>query len=112
RDEPTAGLDPLQIKETLALLRELGEKHTVLLSTHILQEVEAVCERVIIINSGKIGLIQYLHEMESKAVIIVEARGPAEQVAGVLRGLQGVTKVVTLLGEEGMARLEVHTHES
>jgi ABC-2 type transport system ATP-binding protein len=111
-DEPTAGLDPLQIKETLALLRELGEKHTVLLSTHILQEVEAVCERVIIINSGRIGLIQYLDEMESRAVILVEVRGPTEQVSGALRGLNGVTKVNPLLGEEGLARLEVHTHEN
>src|SRR5438034_727616 len=45
-DEPTAGLDPQQIRETLALLRELGENHTILLSTHILTEVEAICERV------------------------------------------------------------------
>src|SRR2546421_5716521 len=54
-DEPTSGLDPIQIRETLALIRELGENHTILLSTHILSEVEAVCERVIIIHSGRIG---------------------------------------------------------
>ncbi|HMF20217.1 MAG TPA: ATP-binding cassette domain-containing protein, partial [Gemmataceae bacterium] len=45
-DEPTAGLDPIQIRETLALIKHLGESHTILLSTHILSEVEAVCERV------------------------------------------------------------------
>ena len=45
-DEPTSGLDPIQIRETLALIKELGEQHTVLLSTHILPEVENVCERV------------------------------------------------------------------
>ena len=111
-DEPTAGLDPLQIKETLALLRELGEKHTVLLSTHILQEVEAVCERVIIINSGRIGLVQYLDEMEAKAVILVDVRGPSDQVASALRGLPGVTQVTQLQGDDGVARLEVHTHEN
>jgi len=55
-DEPTAGLDPQQIRETLALLKELGENHTILLSTHILSEVEAICERVIIISTGRIGL--------------------------------------------------------
>src|SRR5205085_1603078 len=55
-DEPTAGLDPLQIRDTLALIRDLGSSHTILLSTHILSEVEAICGRVIIINSGRIGL--------------------------------------------------------
>src|SRR5438093_128146 len=79
-DEPTSGLDPLQIRETLALIKELGEKHTVLLSTHILSEVEAICERVIIINAGRVGLSQTLDEIESQAVIMVEARGPADQI--------------------------------
>src|SRR5262245_63168831 len=67
-DEPTAGLDPLQIRETLALIKELGQDHTILLSTHILSEVEAICERVIIINGGRIGLSQHLEELESQAV--------------------------------------------
>src|SRR6202012_471363 len=55
-DEPTAGLDPLQIREVRALIRELGDKHTVLLSTHIMSEVEAVCGRVIMIERGQIAL--------------------------------------------------------
>jgi ABC-2 type transport system ATP-binding protein len=54
-DEPTAGLDPGQIMETRKLIRELGEKHTLLLSTHILSEVEMTCERVIIINRGRLA---------------------------------------------------------
>jgi ABC-2 type transport system ATP-binding protein len=53
-DEPTAGLDPRQIGEVRTLIRELAGEHTVLLSTHILQEVTATCERVIIINQGKV----------------------------------------------------------
>ena len=55
-DEPTAGLDPAQIRETRALIRELGEEHTVLLSTHILSEVERTCDRVIMINKGAVAL--------------------------------------------------------
>src|SRR5947209_10814 len=51
-DEPTSGLDPLQIRETLATIKELAGTHTVLLSTHILPEVEAICDRVMIINQG------------------------------------------------------------
>ena len=53
-DEPTAGLDPTQIRETRKLIRELGTQHTMLLSTHILSEVEMACDSVIIINQGKV----------------------------------------------------------
>src|SRR5438309_5439088 len=55
-DEPTAGLDPAQIRETRHLIRELGREHTVLLSTHILSEVEATCDRVIIIHRGRVAV--------------------------------------------------------
>jgi ABC-2 type transport system ATP-binding protein len=110
-DEPTAGLDPLQIRETLALIHALGESHTILLSTHILSEVEAVCERVIMINAGRIALSRSLEELETAAVILVEVRAPAEQAAGVLRGVPGVARVVTAPAEDGVSRFEVHTHE-
>ncbi|HYH63322.1 MAG TPA: ATP-binding cassette domain-containing protein, partial [Urbifossiella sp.] len=54
-DEPTSGLDPIQIAQTLEMIKDLGGRHTVLLSTHILSEVEKVCERVIIINKGRVN---------------------------------------------------------
>jgi len=111
-DEPTAGMDPKQIRVTLSLIRELGEQHTVLFSHHILSEVEEVCERVIIINSGKIELVQSLDELESQAMILLEVRGPTEQVASSLRGLIGVTKVDPLVTEDGVARFEVHTQDN
>jgi len=91
-DEPTAGLDPIQIRETLALIQELGENHTILLSTHILSEVEAVCERVIIINSGRIGASKSLDDLEAQSVILLEVRGPAEQVAATLLALPASCK--------------------
>src|SRR5207249_913554 len=85
-DEPTAGLDPLQIRETLQTIRELSGDHTVLLSTHILSEVEAVCGRVIIISKGRIGLDKPLAELgDETSVILLEARGPADKVADTLR---------------------------
>lgn len=93
-DEPTVGLDPLQIRETLSLIRLLGEEHTIVLSTHILAEVEAICRRVIIINSGRIGLDRKLAELSTEAAFIVlEVRGPAEQVTNVLRTTEGVDEV-------------------
>lgn len=66
-DEPTAGLDPAQIRETRGLIRELGDEHTVILSTHILSEVERTCDRVIIINRGQVALDRSLKGGESAA---------------------------------------------
>jgi ABC-2 type transport system ATP-binding protein len=112
-DEPTAGLDPLQIRETLALIKELGQAHTVLLSTHILSEVEAICERVIIIISGQLGLSKTLAELESQAVILLEVRGPEEQVAGAVRGMTDVTQVIVRKAPEGgLCSLEAHTRDN
>jgi ABC-2 type transport system ATP-binding protein len=109
-DEPTAGLDPLQIRETLALIKELGEKHTIMLSTHILSEVEAVCTRVIIINAGRIGLAKRMSELATDAaVIVLEVRGPVDQVAGVLRATDGVEEVTRQPGGDGVAAFEIRT---
>jgi ABC-2 type transport system ATP-binding protein len=68
-DEPTSGLDPNQIIEIRSLIRELGKRKTVILSTHILQEVEAVCSEVLILNEGRIA-----------------AKGTSEEIAGTLKG--------------------------
>src|SRR5262249_34577132 len=69
-DEPTAGLDPLQIRETLHTIRDLAGQHTVLLSTHILSEVEAICNRVIIISRGRIGLDSPPHTLRDAPTIL------------------------------------------
>ena len=66
-DEPTSGLDPAQIRETRSLIRELGNEHTVLLSTHILSEVERTCDHVIIINKGQVALNRSLATGQVKA---------------------------------------------
>jgi ABC-2 type transport system ATP-binding protein len=110
-DEPTSGLDPQQIKESLTLIKELGERHTVLLSTHILPEVEAICDRVIIIARGRIGLSQTLEEIESEPAILIEVRGPADGVAAALRAVPNVVSVESLGGEDGVASFEVRTAE-
>ena len=65
-DEPTVGLDPKQITEIRNLIKELGKKHTVILSTHILSEVSQICEKVIIINKGKIIAIDTPENLEKK----------------------------------------------
>jgi ABC-2 type transport system ATP-binding protein len=65
-DEPTAGLDPAQIRESRSLIRELGRQHTILLSTHILPEVEMTCDRVIIINRGRLAASGMLDDMKGR----------------------------------------------
>jgi ABC-2 type transport system ATP-binding protein len=111
-DEPTVGLDPLQIRETLGLINGLGQQHTILLSTHILSEVEAVCRRVIIISAGRIGLDKKLSELGKDATaIVLEVRGPAEQVLHGLRTTEGVTHVAHQPLEDGLNAFEIRTHQ-
>ncbi len=65
-DEPTAGLDPLQIREVRDLLKELGQEHTVILSSHILSEISAVCDEVMIISAGRLVATGTPAELEKK----------------------------------------------
>jgi ABC-2 type transport system ATP-binding protein len=104
-DEPTVGLDPSQIRETRKLIKGLGGKHTILLSTHILPEVEAVCDRAIIIAGGKLVAQGTPDELRSsrkmQARVLVECRGPSEQVKNTLSHVSGVARVEMLDGENG-----------
>jgi ABC-2 type transport system ATP-binding protein len=71
-DEPTAGLDPGQIRETRKLIRELGQEHTILLSTHILSEVEVTCDQAIIINRGRVAAAGRLDDLRSQGQSLEE----------------------------------------
>jgi ABC-2 type transport system ATP-binding protein len=87
-DEPTVGLDPTQIIETRKLIRDLGGDHTVILSTHILPEVEAVCDEAVIISGGRIVASGSPDELRAsrrmQARVLIECRAPAEQVRNAL----------------------------
>jgi ABC-2 type transport system ATP-binding protein len=77
-DEPTSGLDPNQLVEIRELIRTIGKSKTVMLSTHIMQEVEAICDRVIIINKGQIVADNTAHELQmdqSHQTVYVEFEG-------------------------------------
>ena len=96
-DEPTIGIDPIQVAMTRQLIKDLGKKCTILLSTHILPEVSMVCKRVIIINHGQIvaeDRIENLSSLISGARRIrLEIQGPPQQVAERLRRIEGVLRV-------------------
>jgi ABC-2 type transport system ATP-binding protein len=99
-DEPTVGLDPTQIRETRKLIKDLGGDHTILLSTHILPEVEAVCDRAIVIAGGRVvaqGTPEELRTSRRMAArVLVECKGPAKEVESVLSRVSGVSRVELL----------------
>jgi ABC-2 type transport system ATP-binding protein len=101
-DEPTVGLDPTQIRETRKLIRDLGGQHTIMLSTHILPEVEAVCDRAIVISSGRIVAQGTPEELRSsrrmQARVLVECRGPSKEVEIALNRVSGVGHVELING--------------
>lgn len=96
-DEPTIGIDPIQVVETRNLIKDLGQEHTIILSSHILPEVSMVCQRVLIIHEGQImaedtpkNLAERLQGVERMEV---EIRGPEPQVTRAIQGVRGVLSV-------------------
>jgi len=96
-DEPTAGLDPKQIIETRQLIKELAGDHTIILSTHILPEVSQTCERVVIINKGKVVAIDTPDNLTSRlrgsVSMFVEVDANGQDAAAIISGVAGVTGV-------------------
>lgn len=106
-DEPTSGLDPNQIVEIRSLIKEIGREKTVILSTHILPEVQATCSRILIISGGKLvadGTPEALRARErgGRYRVVVESNGVAkEAIRDRLAGLAGVARCEILAAEEG-----------
>ncbi len=108
-DEPTIGLDPVQIRQVRQLIKDLGKRHTILLSSHILPEVEMTCNRVVIIHRGKIlasdtpeNLMKTLH---AGGRINIEVRGPGVEVQAKMRDVAGVDSVECKVGDDGFVRV-------
>jgi ABC-2 type transport system ATP-binding protein len=112
-DEPTTGLDPEQVADMRALIRSLRHERTVILSTHILSEVEATCDRVIIIHRGRVLALDTpanLHRrVRPTAQIYVEVRGPAAEVMLALRAVPGVCAVEESSHADGVVALTIST---
>ena len=110
-DEPTTGLDPSQIIEIRELIKQIGEERTVILSTHILPEVEATCSRVIIISEGRLiasGTPEELHSIAGgEDTLYVSIRGDAATVQAALESLGSVTGVTPIGGEGEFTRYVV-----
>ena len=106
-DEPTVGLDPKQIIEIRNLIRTLGKDHTVILSTHILQEVQAVCDRIIIINKGRIVANEKTENItravQANRRFTAKICGPSREVLAMLKSKAGITYVELIAERDGDA---------
>jgi ABC-2 type transport system ATP-binding protein len=108
-DEPTAGLDPNQIREVRTLIRRLADDHTILLSTHILSEVEATCSRGLVIARGKLvaeGTIEELRKLRRASGLSLRVRGDKKAARTAATKVPGVRAVTAKLAD-GVVRLEV-----
>ncbi len=115
-DEPTVGLDPKQIIEIRTLIKRLGKKHTVILSSHILSEIQAVCDRVIIINGGKIAADDTTENLTKNISVdhrlIARIDGSREEIIKTIRNIPGVLTVVADMEREpGIYDYEIETKE-
>src|SRR5216117_2391125 len=119
-DEPTAGLDPKQINETRELIRSFAGDHTIILSTHILTEVEQTCQKVIIINKGKLVATDSVHNLQSRArgaeSVLVEVAGrngdlDATKAQQKLEQVSGVSRVVFKERRENRSVFEVESRK-
>jgi len=95
-DEPTTGLDPNQLVEIRGLIKEIGKTKTVLFSTHIMQEVEAVCDRVIIINKGKLIIDKKLNELKTDKQQVLEVEFDLRVEEQLLKTIPQLTKAVNI----------------
>lgn len=112
-DEPTAGLDPTQMIEIRKLITELGKEHTVIFSTHILPEVSAVCDRVVIINKGQIVAIDTPENLSKKyedySIIQVKIAGNKDVVQNTIANIHGVKKIKVKETEGNVTNFEIET---
>ena len=114
-DEPTASLDPKQIIETRELIKGLAGQHTVVLSTHILPEVSKTCQRVVVINAGKIVAVgtpeELTRRLQGYETVLITAEGPAAEIIERLQRVQGVNWVEPHESADSQVTLEIHSEK-
>lgn len=112
-DEPTVGLDPLQIIEIRDLIKKLGETHTVIFSSHILSEVQTICDEILIINKGKLVAFDTPENLEKQLVapnaIALTAEALPDEAAHILAGVDHITEVTFQETAEGRTVIKVQT---
>jgi ABC-2 type transport system ATP-binding protein len=112
-DEPTVGLDPNQIKEVRGLIKNLAGQHTIILSTHILPEVEMTCDRVVIINKGRIAAVDTTQNLTTQLKggerVRLQVRGSAEGLRESVASIGGVKSVEVTAGAGDMVTADIES---
>lgn len=112
-DEPTVGLDPKQIHEVREIIKSLGGRHTIILSSHILPEVSMVCQRVAIINKGRLVAMDTPESLSSRLrrsrQLLARVEGDTNTVEGTIRSIEGVVGVRSVAGDDGTTVYEIET---
>lgn len=110
-DEPTVGLDPNQILEIRKLIKTLSKEHTVIISSHILQEIQAVCDRVVIINNGKVAAIDTINDLSRRTTgqskLLLVFKGDVKEVISSIRSIPGVSDVKEVLTDGDIHKIEI-----
>ena len=110
-DEPTVGLDPRQITEIRELIQQLGKDHTVILSSHILSEVQAVCQTILIISKGKLVACDSPENLErlfaGTATVNLVVEAPEKNIRGILQDISGLVEIHTKSMEDGCCQVQV-----
>ena len=110
-DEPTSGLDPNQVEDVRAIIREIGKTRTVIISTHILSEVETICSRAIIISGGKLVADSSIEELKNSigtsSTVYITVGGNEASAAELAKSVAGVAAVSTNSLEDGLKELVV-----
>ncbi len=110
-DEPTVGLDPAQVSEVRSLIRELGKDHAVIFSSHILAEVSAVCERVVIINKGEIKAVDTIENLErsmtANTLLNLTVEGDKTAAVRILKDIRGVKSIEETGDSDGRSSFKI-----
>ena len=110
-DEPTVGLDPSQIIEIRRLIKSLAKSHSIIISSHILSEIQEVADRVVIINHGKIAAIDTLNDLSKRlsgqTKLLMTFRGPIKECSAKIRTIPGISSAVPKLADSKVSQLEI-----
>ncbi|MBR6880975.1 MAG: ATP-binding cassette domain-containing protein [Clostridiales bacterium] len=110
-DEPTVGLDPNQIIEIRKLIKNLSATKTIIISSHILSEVQAVCDRVVIINKGKVAAIDTITDLSKRLAgsskLLLSCQGPVKDIVNSLRGIPGVSDTNVRNSDDQVHEIEI-----
>jgi ABC-2 type transport system ATP-binding protein len=109
-DEPTNGLDPKQTEHMRQLIRRLARQTTIILSTHIMQEVDAVCDRVLMLRNGRLALNQSLAELHHSKTLLLRTSTAEQPLESYLKRLPQVQSLESAVAEDGLMQFDIHLH--